>query len=49
MRPIRGNLGRDVAIGPGLFNANFSVFKNNYVKRISEAFNIQFRAELFNV
>jgi hypothetical protein len=46
---IRGNLGRDVLIGPGLFNANFSVFKNNYVKRISEVFNIQFRAELFNV
>jgi hypothetical protein len=25
------------------------VFKNNYVKRISENFNIQFRAEAFNV
>jgi hypothetical protein len=46
---IRGNLGRDVVIGPGLFNANFSVFKNNYIKRVSEVFNIQFRAELFNV
>jgi hypothetical protein len=46
---IRGNLGRDVLIGPGLFNVNFSVFKNNYIKTISEAFNIQFRAEMFNV
>jgi hypothetical protein len=46
---IRGNLGRDVAIGPGLFNMNFSVFKNNYIKTISEQFNIQFRAEMFNV
>jgi hypothetical protein len=46
---IRGNLGRDVAIGPPLFNVNFSVYKNNYIKSISETFNIQFRAELFNV
>ena len=46
---VRGNLGRDVVIRPGLFNANFSVFKNNYIKRVSEVFNIQFRAELFNV
>jgi len=46
---IRGNLGRDVLIGPGLFNVNFSVFKNNYIKTFSEAFNVQFRAEMFNV
>src|SRR6202023_2660677 len=46
---IRGNLGRDVIIGPGLFNVNFSVFKNNYIKKISETFNAQFRAEMFNV
>ena len=26
-----------------------SLFKNNYVKKLSEDFNIQFRAELFNV
>jgi hypothetical protein len=46
---IRGNLGRDVLIGPGLVNVDFSVFKNNYVRRISETFNLQFRAEMFNV
>ena len=46
---IRGNLGRDVLIGPGLFNVNFSVLKNNYIKKISEGFNVQFRAEMFNV
>jgi hypothetical protein len=45
---IRGNLGRDVLIGPGLFNVNFSVFKNNYIRTFSETFNIQFRAEMFN-
>jgi hypothetical protein len=46
---IRGNLGRNTMIGPGLFNVDFSVFKNNYIRRISEDFNIQFRAEFFNV
>jgi hypothetical protein len=46
---IRGNLGRNTLIGPGLFNMDFSLFKNNYVRRISEAFNVQFRAEFFNV
>ena len=46
---IRGNLGRDVVIGPGLFNMDFSVFKNNFIRAISETFNIQFRAEMFNV
>jgi hypothetical protein len=36
-------------IGPGTSNLDFSVFKNNYVKRISENFNVQFRAEFFNI
>ena len=46
---LRGNLGRNTLIGPGLLNFDFSVFKNNYVKRISDTFNTQFRAEFFNV
>jgi hypothetical protein len=46
---IRGNLGRDVVIGPGLFNVDSSLFKNNYVRKISETFNVQFRAEFFNI
>jgi Carboxypeptidase regulatory-like domain/TonB-dependent Receptor Plug Domain len=46
---IRGNFGRDVIIGPGLFDTNFSVFKNNYIRKVSESFNVQFRAEFFNV
>ncbi len=45
---IRGNLGRDTIVGPGLVDVNFSVFKNNYVRKISETFNVQFRAEMFN-
>ena len=36
-------------IGPGLLNLDFSVYKNNYIRRISEVFNIQFRAEMFDI
>jgi hypothetical protein len=36
-------------IGPGVSKLDFSVFKNNRVKRISENFNVQFRAEFFNI
>lgn len=46
---IRGNLARNMIIGPGLFNVDFSAVKNNYIPKISETFNIQFRAEFFNV
>jgi hypothetical protein len=46
---LRGNAGRNILNGPGLANLDFSVFKNNSVKRISENFNVQFRAELFNI
>ena len=35
--------------GPGLVNLDLSFFKNNPIRRISENFNIQFRAEIFNV
>ena len=44
-----GNSGRNIAPGPGIVNLDFSLFKNNHVRRISETFNVQFRAELFNV
>jgi Carboxypeptidase regulatory-like domain/TonB-dependent Receptor Plug Domain len=46
---LRGNVGRNTLIGPGLMNLDFSVFKNNNIKRISESFNVQFRAEFFNI
>jgi hypothetical protein len=46
---LRGNLGRNHIIGPGLSKLDFSVFKNNHVRRISENFNAQFRAEIFNI
>ena len=46
---LRGNLGRNSLIGPGISKFDFSVFKNNRVHRVSENFNVQFRAEFFNV
>jgi hypothetical protein len=46
---LRGNAGRNIIIGPGVTNLDFSVFKNNRVKRISENFNLQFRVEMFNI
>jgi hypothetical protein len=44
-----GNAGRNTIIGPGLANFDFSLFKNTYIRRISENFNVQFRAEFFNI
>lgn len=46
---LLGNSGRNILIGPGTSNLDFSIFKNNAIKRISESFNVQFRAEFFNV
>jgi len=46
---LRGNAGRNVLVGPGVSELDFSVFKNNKIKSISETFNIQFRAEIFNI
>jgi hypothetical protein len=46
---LRGNAGRNILTGPGIMGLDFSVFKNNRIKRISENFNVQFRAEIFNI
>jgi hypothetical protein len=46
---LRGNAGRNSIPGPGFMNLDFSLFKNNYIRRISESFNVQFRAEIFNI
>jgi len=46
---LRGNSGRNILIGPGITNLDFSVFKNNRIQKISETFNIQFRMEIFNI
>ena len=44
-----GNAGRNEVYGPGLTNLDVSLVKNTYIKRVSETFNVQFRAEFFNV
>jgi hypothetical protein len=43
---LRGNAGRNILIGPGLVNLDFSLAKNT---RVGESLNVQFRAEAFNV
>ena len=46
---LLGNAGRNSIIGPPLVNFDFSLYKNFAVKKISETFSVQFRAEFFNV
>jgi hypothetical protein len=46
---LRGNAGRNIMIGPGITSLDFSVFKNNHIRKISENFNVQFRVEMFNI
>jgi hypothetical protein len=46
---LRGNSGRNILTGPGITSLDFSVFKNNHIRRISENFNVQFRVEMFNI
>jgi hypothetical protein len=44
-----GNAGRNQLNGPGLIDFDFSLFKDTYIRRVSETFDIQFRAEFFNI
>jgi hypothetical protein len=46
---VLGNSGRNRFYGPRLTTVDLSIFKNTRITAISETFNIQFRAELFNV
>lgn len=46
---LLGNLGRNTVIGPGLLNLDFSAVKDTFIRRVSESFDVQFRAEFFNV
>jgi hypothetical protein len=47
--PFLGNASRNSINGPGLRDFDMSLVKNSAVPRLGESFNIQFRAELFNV
>jgi hypothetical protein len=44
-----GDSGRNILIGPGVANLDFSLYKNIPLRKLSERSNLQFRAELFNV
>jgi len=44
-----GTAGRNSLYGPGLKTVDFSIFKNTHLPKISETFNVQFRAEFFNI
>jgi hypothetical protein len=46
---LLGNAGRNSLIGPGFEELDFSIIKNTYIKKVSESFNTQFRAEVFNL
>jgi len=46
---VLGNTRRNQFYGPRLTTVDFSIFKNTRITSISEAFNIQFRAEFFNI
>ena len=43
------NIGRNGLVGPNFVNLDFSLHKTFPITKISEAFNIQFRAEMFNI
>jgi hypothetical protein len=46
---VLGNTGRNIIVGPGLFQLDYSMVKNTKIPKISENFNVQFRAEFFNI
>lgn len=46
---LLGNAGRNSLYGPKSTTVDFSIFKNFRAPKISEAFNVQFRAEIFNI
>jgi hypothetical protein len=44
-----GNLRRNSLVGPKLVDVDFSAYKNFPIRSVSETFNVQFRAEMFNI
>jgi Carboxypeptidase regulatory-like domain/TonB dependent receptor len=45
---LYGNAGRNILIGPGAVNLDFSLFKRISVRKLGEAGEVQFRGEFFN-
>jgi Carboxypeptidase regulatory-like domain/TonB dependent receptor len=46
---LMGNLTRNSITGPGLINFDMSFIKDTHIPKLGENFNIQFRADLFNI
>lgn len=44
-----GDLGRNTVRGPNFRNLDFALLKSTPIRAISETFNVQFRAEFFNI
>ena len=44
-----GNLPRNSALGPGFVNFDFALLKDTPVRKISEQFRVEFRAEFFDI
>ena len=44
-----GNVPRNSALGPGFLNFDFALLKDTPVRKISEQFRIEFRAEFFDI
>jgi hypothetical protein len=44
-----GNAGRDIILGPSLWNLDSSLVKDTRIRSISDQFQVQFRAEFFNL
>jgi hypothetical protein len=46
---LMGHLARNAIIGPGLFDIDMSIIKDTHISKFGENFDIQFRAEFFNI
>jgi hypothetical protein len=44
-----GNLGRDTIRGPHFVDTDLALLKDTRIRRLSETFDVQFRAEFFNI
>lgn len=46
---LLGDIGRNSIYGPGLQDWDYSLVKDTYIRKISDAFDLQLRAEFFNI
>jgi hypothetical protein len=46
---LLGNIGKNSIYGPGITEFDYSLIKDTHIRKISEAFDVQLRAEFFNI